>query len=208
MSTCIYCGKDGKVTKEHILPSFIYEYQRSISHDKAVGWQEKAKKITGGEATIKDTCSDCNNVTLSQLDGYAKNLLKCSGFFTECFLKEQVKINYNYNLLSRWLLKVAFNSSRASGKQLTFFEKYTDIILGENTKLSGFVIFAGLLKPVKLTHQEIEKYSYFLKNSSSGYVNPFFGRISHLELGISEFAVKQIVIGAAIFHIISFKDNL
>ncbi|MNG70261.1 hypothetical protein D3C73_125720 [compost metagenome] len=135
-------------------------------------------------------------------------MLERSGFFTECFLKEQVNIDYNYSLLSRWLLKVAFNSSRASGKKLTFFDKYKDVILGKSSDLSGFAISAGLLKPLKLTTLEMEKYGHYLKIDPSGYVNPFFSRISWAELESSEYAVKQIIIGAAIFHVIAFKDDL
>lgn len=208
MSICIYCGQEGKVTREHILPSFIYEYQYSTGSGKTIGWQEKPKKMISDEAKIKDVCSRCNNVILSELDNYAKNMLERSGFFSECFVKEQVKINYNYNLFSRWLLKVAFNSSRASEKKLNFFDKYKDVILGQSFDFSGFVISAGLLKPLKLTPAEIEKYEHHLRIDSSGYANPFFSRISWAEFESSECAVKQIVIGAAIFHIIAFKDDL
>jgi hypothetical protein len=109
MSTCIYCGQEGKMTREHILPSFIYEYQYSTASGKTIGWQEKSKKMISVEAKIKDVCFHCNNVVLCNLDGYVKNMLERSGFFTECFLKEKVNIDYNYSLLSRWLLKVAFN---------------------------------------------------------------------------------------------------
>ncbi|QIZ51715.1 hypothetical protein DWG24_13600 [Dickeya zeae] len=208
MSVCIYCGQEGKVTREHILPSFIYKYQYSTSSEKTIGWQEKSKKIISDEAKIKDVCDHCNNVILSELDGYVKNMLEHSGFFTQCFLKEQVNINYNYSLISRWLLKVAFNSSRASEKKLDFFDKYKDIILGQDSDLSGFAISAGLLKPLKLTPSEVEKYGHDLNTDPSGYANPFFGRISWVEFESSECAVKQIVIGAAIFHIIAFNTDL
>lgn len=208
MSTCIYCGQEGKMTREHILPSFIYEYQYSTSSGKTIGWQEKSKKMISGEAKIKDVCFHCNNVVLCNLDGYVKNMLERSGFFTECFLKEKVNIDYNYSLLSRWLLKVAFISSRASEKKLSFFDKYKDVILGLSSDFSDFAISAGLFKPLKLTPSEMLKYGHNLKAHPSGYANPFFGRISWGEFESSECAVKQIVIGAAIFHILAFKGDL
>jgi hypothetical protein len=196
------------MTREHILPSFIYEYQYSTGSGKTIGWQEKPQKIISGEAKIKDVCSHCNSVVLCELDGYAKNILEQSGFFTQCFLKEHVNINYNYSLLSRWLLKVAFNSSRASEKKLFFFDKYKDVILGKSSDFSGFAISAGLFKPLKLTALEIEKYGHQLEVDPSGYANPFFGRISWGDFESSEYSVKQIVIGAAIFHIIAFNGDL
>ncbi len=45
----------------------------------------KIKKMISGEAKIKDVCFHCNNVVLCNLDGYVKNMLERSGFFTECF---------------------------------------------------------------------------------------------------------------------------
>ncbi|WP_213712428.1 hypothetical protein [Cedecea lapagei] len=208
MSTCIYCGQEGKMTREHILPSFIYEYQYSTAAGKTIGWQEKSQKMIHGEAKIKDVCFHCNNVVLCDLDGYVKNMLERSGFFTECFLKDKVTIDYNYSLLSRWLLKVAFNSSRASEKKLPFFDKYKDVILGKSANFSGFAISSGLFKPLKLTPSEMKKYSHNFKAHSSGYANPFFGRISWAEFESTEYSVKQIVIGAAIFHVLAFKDDL
>ncbi len=208
MSTCVYCGKEGKMTREHILPSFIYKYQYSTGTGKTIGWQENPQKLISKEAQIRDVCDHCNNVVLCELDGYVKKMLERSGFFTECFLKDQVTLSYNYNLLSRWLLKVAFNSSRASEKKLSFFDKYKDVILGTSSDFSGFAIFAGLFKPLKLTALEIEKYGHDFKVDPSGYANPFFGRISWGEFESSECSVKQVVIGAAIFHILSFKDDL
>ncbi|EDX6482754.1 TPA: hypothetical protein N2F35_001341 [Salmonella enterica] len=208
MSLCVYCGQEGKVTREHILPAFIYEYQYNIGSGKMIGWQEKPKKLIYGEAKIKDVCTHCNVVILCELDGYVKNLLEKSGFFTENFSQKNVNIRYNYSLLSRWLLKVAFNSSRASDNKLFFFDKYKNIILGKTKDFSNFAMSAGLFKPLKLTAIEIIKYGKALKADSFGYVNPFIGRVSEIKFNSPEFSVKQIVIGALILHIIAFKDNL
>jgi len=208
MSICTYCGQEGRLTREHILPSFVYNYQYSIGKGKTSGWREKPQRIVEGEAVIKDVCERCNNVVLSELDAHVKNLLEKAGLFTKCFLKEYVTIDYNYNLLSRWLLKVAFNSSRASGRQLRVFDKFKNVILGKSSDFSEFVISAGLFKPLKLTPEQKEEYGKYLDVDPSGYVNPFFPRISWSESELLEISVKQIVIGAFIFHVVVFENGL
>lgn len=208
MSTCTYCGQDGRLTREHILPSFIYKYQYTIGNGKTAGWREKPQKIIEGEVVIKDVCENCNNVVLGEMDAYVKNMLERSGVFTKCFIKQDMIIDYNYGLLSRWLLKLAFNSSRASGKQLGVFDKFKNIILGEESDFSGFVITAGLFKPLKLTSEQQSKFGEHLGADYAGYVNPFFSRISFPQYDLPGTFIKQIVIGALIFHVVVFKNEL
>lgn len=52
---------------------------------------------------IKDVCVKCNNEILSELDG--TNLIK-KYFVSEYDPDTKLNIDYDYRLLSRWLLKI------------------------------------------------------------------------------------------------------
>lgn len=209
MSECIYCGNSGKLTREHILPSFVYQYHYQVEgQNNVLGWREKPGKIIYGEAKIKDVCEHCNNITLSEYDSHAKEILENARVFTKNFLLNETTFDYDYRLLSRWLLKVAYNSSRASGKQTEVFEKFKKHIIDKDVKNNNFFIGCGLLKPVKLNQAEFIKYGNAFGINKPGYINPFFTRISWVPSKINDYTVKQIVIGALVFHICVFTNNI
>ncbi|GIU32363.1 hypothetical protein [Shewanella sp. MBTL60-007] len=208
MGLCVYCDKDKSLTREHILPSFVYKYQESNKKGKTSGWREKPQKIIGGEAVIKDVCAECNNVVLGALDGHAKHVLEKAGVFTSNFKKSTLYLEYNYNELSRWLLKVAYNSSRASGKHQGVFEKFKGFILEESSDSSQFIISVGLFKSLKLTKDQYHEYGKDLDADEHRYVNPFYPRISWAPQTPAGFSVKQIVIGALVFHVVIFNDGI
>lgn len=207
MTSCVYCKQEKPLTREHILPSFIYKYQKSTGNSKLLEWREKPQKMVEGEAVIKDVCADCNNVTLSALDDHAKQILNKAGVFTPRFMKKAVDLEYNYDLLSKWLLKVSFNSSRASGIHEGIFEKYRELIINKSTDHSNFIIAAGLLNQLKLNEKERVAYGKDLDADEEGYANPFTARVSWAPQTYSRFSIKQIVIGAIIFHVVDFYDE-
>ncbi|MBP0601124.1 hypothetical protein J8I01_01135 [Aeromonas sanarellii] len=209
MPKCIYCGNTGKLTREHILPSFVYQHHYQIEgQSNVIGWREKPEKVVSGEAKIKDVCSTCNNITLSEYDSHAKDVLESANIFQKNFLLKETSFNYDYGLLSRWLLKVAYNSSRASGKQVKEFESFKDYIISKNIENNNFFIACGLLKPIKLTQEEFVEHGSSFGLNKPGYINPFFTRISWSPSRLNGYAVKQIVIGALVFHVCVFTKNL
>lgn len=209
MAECIYCGKSEKLTREHILPSFVYQHYYQIEdQNTVVGWREKPEKVISGEAKIKDVCSNCNNIILSEYDSHAKDVLESAGIFQKNFLCKETSFHYDYALLSRWLLKVAYNSSRASGKQIKEFEGFKYYILDKTLENSGFFLTCGLLKPVKLTEEEFDQHRQAFGLNKPGYINPFFTRISWAPNLQDGYTVKQIVIGALVFHICVFANKI
>ncbi|MCK8129089.1 hypothetical protein MTF66_29030 [Pseudoalteromonas sp. 2CM39R] len=208
MGICAYCKNEEKLTKEHVMPSFVYKYMKDMGQGSSSGWNEKAQKQVGSEFVVKDVCAPCNNVVLGELDAHAKVVVSETGVFTPLFTAKTVKINYEYDLLLRWLLKVAFNSSRGSGINEGVFDKFTNLILGKNCDYSEVVISAGLLRPYKLELAERQKYGKDLNANNYGYVNPFFTRISWAPNTPKEFYTKQIIIGALIFHVVVFTSGV
>ncbi|HAS8250657.1 TPA: hypothetical protein I7673_22635 [Vibrio vulnificus] len=206
MSICAYCKTDKKLTREHIIPAFLYEFQKE--HGGHEGWNEKAGKVLESEAKIKDTCAPCNNEKLGELDGQAKSMLESAGLFTENFVAKSVCLNYDYNHLSRWLLKVAFNSARATGNAPTIFNKHIPYILGLEELNDRVFVLTALHKPVKLTSEEQTKYKGELPYNSDGLSNPFFVRVVRVPQFDSDFSVRSFVIGALIFLVVVFNKDM
>lgn len=140
---CAYCGTEGKMTREHIIPNFIYKYEELMSNSS--GWNEAANKITGSEHQIKDVCGKCNNGPLGSLDAYGKSFLENHGLLTQNFLETSVNLKYEYSLLLRWVLKISFNSARCTKKQSHLFEGLKNYMLTGNELPENRVAIMGQL---------------------------------------------------------------
>lgn len=202
--SCQYCGEKLKLTREHIIPAFIYKKQKELG-ESFTGWNEYAYKVIGGEAKIADVCADCNNVILSELDDCACRLLEKSGLFVENFKQANLAIEYDYNLLLRWLLKVSFNSARASKAQEKVFHEYLDFILGRSsapTYSSKIKLFVSLNKPISAdSSEEIKKLA-----KGSKKFNPFRFAVSYnAALSDLDTTHRVVIVGPAIFHLFFHK---
>lgn len=108
MKTCAYCEENLPVTKEHIWSDCLIEKYEDIST-----YNKKENKFYKGDPTIKDVCGNCNNILLSKLDSYICNLYDL--LFHRILLPgEGTRIEYEYDMLLRALLKISYNSSRAN----------------------------------------------------------------------------------------------
>lgn len=144
MGMCSYCGKEGVFTREHIIPSWYYKHDPGPDDS---GFFERAKgKIVNTELKIKDVCSVCNNGALSELDSYAKGLF-FSDLLHYIYTDTQHLLKYDHDLLSRWLLKVAYNSARAHGSDLEVLSQYNDIILGNQPLPKDFILRLRTVAP-------------------------------------------------------------
>lgn len=73
MPSCAYCAREAPLTREHLIPAFMYDYQKQFT--PFIEWSELAEKTVGGELQIKDVCAPCNNGPLSALDDYGWRML-------------------------------------------------------------------------------------------------------------------------------------
>ena len=105
---CAYCGNQGPLTKEHIWPKWLHELE-----DHPLKYNFAADKVMPDQQVIRDVCSICNNGPLSRLDDYAKQLY--TQYFSKTYkVSRSLRLRYDYGMLSRWLLKIAYNTARAS----------------------------------------------------------------------------------------------
>ncbi|WP_156337259.1 hypothetical protein [Paenibacillus dakarensis] len=156
LKTCAYCGTTNPLTKEHIWPKGIINRVPSY-----IGrYSERANKVQAGELVIKDVCQFCNNGSLSKLDDYLCNLF--DSFFKD-FVREYETVNfaYDYDLLARVLLKLSFNTARASKQPIDLFSPMIPYILGtENSRPNNFSILVNLVKPTKVLKNGIIRNVY------------------------------------------------
>lgn len=108
-TVCAYCGQSRKLTLEHIWPRAFIKAAPTYT----ARFSKPARKILAAEHTIRDVCGECNNGPLSKLDAYAIQLYQ-TYFCHFARPLRPVHFEYDYATLTRWLLKVAFNTARAS----------------------------------------------------------------------------------------------
>lgn len=145
---CAYCqsefGQGGcQRTAEHIFPQGLLELypEQDVSFTP-----EKTFKDNSG-LTIADVCDKCNNGKLSLLDNYGNKLIKEQFYDSIPFDKKDdvLECELDFSLLSKWLLKIAYNYQRSRKEDCKWFEKAISYIMkDENIDCSCFSIFLGL----------------------------------------------------------------
>jgi len=207
---CRFCQLEKVMTREHIIPRFIYKFLKSAT-PPLIGWNERAGKLISGEATIADVCGDCNGGALSNLDAYGKSFLEENGFLSKIYTKEKTDINYDYDRLLRWLLKICYNALAAKNDPgLAYFEKHKDYILYGTPSITQkqITLFIGLASSVKATDEFCAQYPELV--SKERLCGPFSFHINEVIKPYLEYnaAVTGITIGNLFFHVAIFGDFL
>lgn len=138
---CAYCEAEGKMSREHIIPKGFIEH---MNRNEQYTWSDKApSRLIKAELMVKDVCATCNNGELSILDSYAlKLILKYNDQIT--LTTKKVYFKYDKDVLTRWLLKVCYNSARANDAKfdIELYKKNVDYIMRRGSAESYISIFA------------------------------------------------------------------
>ncbi|WP_204142034.1 hypothetical protein [Halomicronema sp. CCY15110] len=128
--------------------------QRERGGEKPSRYTSKADKFIGGELTIGDVCRNCNNGPLSELDSYFLQLYD-RYIYKFASPEKRIDFTYDFDKLARWLLKVSYNSARATNApDEVLLESYSKYILGEDVRPKGLNIFLTLVLPYKIKNSE------------------------------------------------------
>jgi len=131
-----------KLTKEHVWPScFMDRIGRGSAH-----YSPKSGNVHGSDYVVRDVCSECNNVHLAELDKYFCDLYD-RHLSVLLGADEAVVLNYNYDLLCRVLLKIAYNTARSAGSESAPFRRLLPYILRGDRCPSGVALIAELVSP-------------------------------------------------------------
>lgn len=147
MSICAYCGQDAKLTREHIIPkSLINSFEKDRNETTSQFISSAGGKLINSESTIKDVCGPCNNNDLGKLDAYAND-----NFTPQCLTcledGESRVINYDYDKLARWLLKIGYNSARAYDTDHSLIRPYSDYICGKANRPKKIALYHFGIRP-------------------------------------------------------------
>jgi hypothetical protein len=209
MPICAYCKNEGVLTREHVIPAFAYAFQKGIESN-VVGWNEVVEKMVAGEHKVRDVCAACNNGVLSKLDAYGKETLVEAGILTPSFSKLGVSMRYDHGLLSRWLLKISFNSSRTDGAHRHLFERFVPFILGEAKAppRSQLVLLAFLAAPTVPSPEQISKEPYASAIGRSNRFNPFLVRICYgIFQPADNYTPRLVILGPLVFYMLVFGEG-
>ncbi len=110
-NACAFCDLERPTSREHIWPDGFLR-----RGDFGLKFSARAGRTFEGDLVIKDVCRVCNNDPLSDLDQYACHLFD-SNFSHFPEHGETVPFAFDYGQLTRWLLKVAYNSARSQGHE-------------------------------------------------------------------------------------------
>ncbi|MDM5197875.1 hypothetical protein QUF79_07585 [Fictibacillus enclensis] len=138
---CAYCKEERPLTREHIYPeNLINKFPEA---DFAFIGLDKAFKLSPKKHVIKDVCGECNNGELSKLDSYGIDFIM-KYFSTESGPGDILNIEYNYDYLSRWVLKNTYNAVREfENKDPGWLNTNSKFIINAEDYKSRFSIFLG-----------------------------------------------------------------
>jgi hypothetical protein len=209
MPICAYCGQERAATREHVIPAFVYAFQKRI--EAHIGWSEVAGRMIQGEGKVKDVCAECNNTILGPLDDYGKGLLTATGILVPNFERTSLILQYDYNLLLRWLLKVSFNSSRCDGAHRHLFERHVPFILGSaaHPPRHQVACLAYLAAPERVETSHLDSATFFRATRGLRVFNPFLARISYAIIpGENSYTLRLNAFGPLMFHLVLFQEHV
>lgn len=139
---CAYCGAPGPYTKDHVWPkSFLDRTGRQAAH-----FSHQSRRAHGADYVVADVCEQCNNVALNYLDAYFCQLYD-KYFATAHGHDTTIRFTFDYHLLTRALLKIAYNSARSAGSDDTYLRTLAPYIRSGPPAQSQVAVFAELVSP-------------------------------------------------------------
>ena len=154
--TCAYCGNKGQLSREHVWSRCFHDRlkNRVYAH-----YSPTSGNVHGSEYTVRDVCRVCNNVYLNSLANYFCNLYDCY-FYDPKGVSEVVCFEFDYDLLLRCLLKIAFNTARSARSEVQPFHRTIEYIRDGKSRPGGVVLIAELVSPSYVEKREIKPTMY------------------------------------------------
>ena len=201
MIPCAYCDERCQPTREHIVPRW---YSLTPGDSETFNARQPFTHLKG-DLMVKDVCTTCNGGVLSKLDAYGKKLYDEIFSVTSSY-GDVTDLSFDVVQLSRWLLKLSFNSGRANGTDLPVLTQYRSAILGKESIGQNFFIACHLIGPsiadetLKLIRPAIDA------DPKEEVIHPHWFRICHMRLPLSpitQLMQRQILINSYSFSLIA-----
>jgi len=207
MKKCAYCDKtNNKISNEHIISkAFIKKY-----YEIGKGYINAEEKYTQNFPTVRDVCIKCNNENLNKLDTYFREFYE--KYIPTYVINElsEIKIEYDFNKLSAWVLKTLYNSERKNSyshlpKKMHRLKEY---ILGKDNRTKLFKIYVELIRDID--KEEIKRHHPDPNIEVPDKID--YLRIGNtvfsdqLETGVTD-TFKYIVTSNFVFHVFLLNPN-
>lgn len=190
---CAYCNAQKVLTREHIWPHGLRKFS-----NYGISYSEAANKVFSGDLVIKDVCAECNNGPLSRLDNYGVSLYE-SILSRLYHPRKDITFDYDYSMLSRWLLKISYNSSRGTDIDSKILSRYAPILIAPGDCCpTNLAIYVGRIAPTR--------------KKNGALLLPKWHRSGRLAVkdrsALEQFALRSIVIDGFSFSIAVSRDPL
>ncbi len=217
---CAYCGSQRQLTREHVFPKFFYSREGLKGDELPVTpvIQHGKEKFVQAELTIADVCSVCNSGFLSRLDAYGA-LLWNKFFDVIPRPGEAIRFEYDFDLLTRWLLKLAYNVGRVRKSKwpehlLEYLRAHLAYIRGDGPRPANLYVYLQLIGAAELTPQQ--KQSLLEEDGlNMNGVPPRYRRVAPFVMldgpGRNKACIMQgcmVEVNAYVFHLVFWKPDL
>ena len=155
---CAFCGQARRLTREHLWPAALHaRLSRLPGESDRAFWTARLGVDLPNDPVVRDVCKPCNSGPLSELDSYICSLWD-KYFRRSLNSGDKVVLKYDYHLLSRWLLKMCFNSARVnSGWDRFAFEPLLPYIIdGRTLSASSLRVFAELQYAARIPQEDLD----------------------------------------------------
>lgn len=151
------------MTKEHVWPDCFLKPRKDIT----ARFSFKNKKVHGEDYVVKDVCDECNGIILSDLDSYFCELHDL--YFSKIVgPTDEVFFEFDFDRLSRVLLKIAYNSSRGGITDPAVLASTAPFIIGKESSPNGLIVLLEIVSSAtvlaindkEITHKEIPPLAY------------------------------------------------
>jgi hypothetical protein len=189
------------VTKEEVMPLFLSRnrptYRTVIDH----GRQLVRRGIV---APVRDVCEDCNGVTLSGLDAYAASLDR--EYFTRIVgFSPEIEFQYDWGLLLRWFLKIAYNDDRTRAAPYET-KPFVPFILGHEAEppLTTTVLLGLITPSVASREQQAKGFPRTMEPESCGIGYFWYDEPAKSDIVFSRF----VLINSYLFNVIAWSHRV
>jgi hypothetical protein len=199
---CAYCGDVGLLTKEHVIPDFLYK----LCPDQKFGYNPRADQFISWEAMLRDVCGKCNNERLSSLDAYGKDFYINNHLEREFLSPRIVQIRYDYDLLLRWLLKISYNAIRFAGGFSDPIKQSVPYILSGVNKPRTTYLYVEIVKNYKI--KEKDRIYLPLETRDWDSIPPNIFRVGWVNVNTNvQFVGRYIAINSYFFYLFLFSSD-
>lgn len=203
--TCVFCGSNKKLTREHVLPDWLCDLypKETMITNQFIGKSQKEWPSKIFQHKAKVVCADCNNGWMASLEGEVKPLL------TSLIALNSLSLGrYEQDLLAFWAQKTLLMLNQAVPGDLKITDDlYQDLYLKKAASKKVLVSLGWRMQNQGTKEQPIA--SFELKQITSVDVNSEIANEVVSQKDNGGFIWKAVfAVGAVVFEMIGHNMQI